>query len=275
MAKSVLDAPQFQDEAAAFEYVEARLWPHGARCPHCQETKRIARVASQRTKPSARHPEGKLTVGLWRCYQCKGRFTVRLGTIFETSHLPLRLWLQVIHLMCASKKGISTRQVQRMLQCSMKTAWFLTMRIREAMKPGSATPLGGLGMTVEADETELTRSRKSKKISGHKRRHNPLVVSLIERGGPIRSMMLDHRGVMNVIRSNVHRDSRLVTDKAQHYKFPPVAKHESVDHFQIRMDARRRAYQQRRRFFQRAQARPCRHLSARRSTALAALSQRI
>jgi transposase-like protein len=90
--------------------------------------------------------------------------------------------------------------------------------------------LGGAGKTVEADETELTRSRKSKKIDGHRRRDNAVVVSLVERGGKQRSVMLDHRGVMNVVRRNVHPESRLVTDKAQHYKFPPVASHESVDH---------------------------------------------
>ena len=86
-------------------------------------------------------------------------FTVRMGTIFETSHLPLHLWLQVIHLMCASKKGISTRQIQRMLRCSMKTAWHLTHRIREAMRAGSLSPMGGPGKIVEVDETLQARSK--------------------------------------------------------------------------------------------------------------------
>jgi transposase-like protein len=78
---------------------------------------------------------GKTTrPGLCKCYACKKPFTVRMGTIFESSHLALHLWLQVIHLMCASKRGISTRQIQRMLDCSMKTAWFLGHRIRGAVK---------------------------------------------------------------------------------------------------------------------------------------------
>jgi hypothetical protein len=143
----------------------------------------------------------------------------------------LHLWLQVIHLMACSKKGISTRQIQRMLQCSMKTAWFLGHRIRLAMDPGAADPLGGAGMTVEADETELAKSRKTKRPVGFRRRtHNPKVLSLVERGGNIRSVTLDHHGVGKHLRALVHEDSRLVTDKAQHYKFRGFKQHDSVDH---------------------------------------------
>lgn len=220
MAKSVFSAPQFQSEAAAFAYVEAALWPNGPVCPHCRETARLGRLQGKSTRP-----------GLFKCYACKQQFTVRIGTIFEDSHLPLHLWLQVIHLMCANKKGIATRQIQRMLSCSMKTAWFLGHRIREAMTPdGSVGPLGGSGKTVEADETELAKSRKTKRPAGHRRSDNPRVLSLVERGGNIRSVSLDHRGVGRHLRQMLHKDSRLVTDKAQHYALPPVASHESVDH---------------------------------------------
>ncbi len=221
MAKSVLCAPQFQAETAAFEYVEAALWPNGPVCPHCGETARLGRLNGKATRP-----------GLHKCYACKQQFTVRIGTIFEDSHLPLHLWLQVIHLFCASKKGIATRLFQRMLNCSMKTAWFLGHRIREAMTPlADVGPLGGSGKTVEADETELARSRKTKRPADFRRKsHTPVVLSLVERGGNIRSVTLDHRGVTKHLRSMVHKDSRLVTDSAQHYKFPPVASHESVDH---------------------------------------------
>jgi transposase-like protein len=149
MAKHVLSAPHFQDEAAAFAYVEARLWPNGPVCRHCGEAERVGKLQGKTTRP-----------GLYKCYRCRKPFTVRMGTIFESSHLPLHLWLQVIHLMCASKKGIGSRQIQRMLQCSMKTASFLTHRIREAMKgnPAEFSPLGGAGKTVEADE----KGRKSR-----------------------------------------------------------------------------------------------------------------
>jgi len=220
MADSVLNAAHFQSETAAFEYVEAALWPNGPVCPHCGETARVGRLNGKATRP-----------GLHKCYSCKGQFTVRVGSIFEDSHLPLHLWLQVIHLFCCSKKGIATRQIQRMLNCSMKTAWFLGHRIRAAMGPGAdAGPLGGSGKIVEADETEFGRSRKSRKPKGHQRRDNARVLALVERGGNVRSVTLDHRGVGRHLRKLVHKDTRLVTDKAQHYALPPVAEHDSVDH---------------------------------------------
>lgn len=232
MAKSVLSDNRFHSEEAAFDYVEKQLWPNGPVCPHCgnAEANKIGRLASVRSKPSKKHPEGVERHGLRKCYACRGQFTVRKGTIFEDSALPLRLWLQAIHLLCASKKGISTRQLQRMLGCGMKTAWHLGHRIRLAMDPGAAGPLGGEGMTVEADETEITRSRKSRRIPGRKRRDNPRVFSLVERGGNIRSHALDHRMVGPLVRQHVHEASRLVTDMAQHYKFSGHAAHESVDH---------------------------------------------
>lgn len=181
MAKSVLNAPHFQNEKAAFAYVEAHLWADGRSCPHCG--------VIDASKPM----NGKTTrIGLYKCYACRKPFTVRQGTIFEGSHLPLHLWLQVILLMCASKKGISTRQIQRMLSCSMKTAWFLGHRIREAMAPGSdAEPLGGKGKIVEADETYIgtadgTRGRKAWGGMRNKQK----VMSLVERGGNIRSQRI-------------------------------------------------------------------------------------
>src|ERR1700733_12942066 len=145
MANPVLSAPHFHNEEAAFGYVEAHLWPEGPVCPHCGncDQKRIGRLTGKTTRP-----------GLRKCYACRKPFTVRMGTVFEDSHLPLRLWIQAIHLLCASKKGISTRQLQRMLGCGMKTAWHLGHRIREMMAPASdAGKLGGSGKTIEADET--------------------------------------------------------------------------------------------------------------------------
>jgi transposase-like protein len=225
MAKSVLSAERFHNEVAAFEYVEAQLWPNGPVCPHCEnaDASKIGRLQGKTTRP-----------GLYKCYvkECRKPFTVRIGTIFEDSHLPLRLWLQAIHLLCSSKKGISTRQLQRILSCGMKTAWHLGHRIRFAMAPGgSLGPLGGAGKVVEADETELARSRKTKRPADFRRKtHNPIVMSLVERGGDIRSTFLDHRSAMGVIRQNVHHETSLVTDTAARYKFAPVASHEVVDH---------------------------------------------
>ncbi len=184
MARPVLDADHFHNEDAAFEYVEAQLWSHGPVCPHCQndDPTKIGRLTGKSSR-----------TGLRKCYACRKTFTVRIGSIFEDSHFPLRLWLHAIQLNTASKKGVSTRQIQRTFNCSMKTAWFLMHRIRHAMAPdGSVGPLGGSGKTVEADETELARSRKTKRPAGVRRKtHNPVVVSLVERGGDIRSTMLD------------------------------------------------------------------------------------
>jgi len=221
MAKSVLSDIRFHSEEAAFDYVEAKLWTNGPVCPHCRATgDKIGRLAGKTTRP-----------GLRKCYACRKPFTVRIGTIFEDSHLPLRLWLQAIHLLCSSKKGISTRQLQRTLGCGMKTAWHLGHRIRFAMTPGGDVgPLGGADKIVEADETALTNSRKTKRKAGVRKKPHAIVLSLVERGGNTRSVVLDHRGVARHLRKNIHHASRLVTDKAPYYIHPPVAAHESVDH---------------------------------------------
>jgi transposase-like protein len=230
MANSVLNTDRFHSEAAAFAYVESQLWPTGhPTCPHCGEIDRLGRLEGVRSKASKKHPEGVERHGLWKCYACRQQFTVRVGTIFEDSHLPLRLWLQAIHLLCASKKGISTRQLQRMLNCSMRTAWHLGHRIRFAMDPVAFDPMGGAGKTVEADETEIAPSRKTKRKPGHRRGDNIKVLSLVERGGEVRSVVIDHRTIGGMVVNHIHPDTRLVTDKASHYN-AAVAKHESVDH---------------------------------------------
>lgn len=223
MAKSVLSADHFHNEEAAFDYVERHLWVDGPVCPFCGETSRIGRLDGKTTR-----------AGLRKCYACKKPFTVRIGTIFEGSHLKLHLWLQVIHLMCSSKKGISTREIQRLLQCSMKTAWFLTHRIREAMAPASdAGPIGGSGKTVEADETFLAKSPKTRRYQDEKRhaKSAPMVFSLVERGGDIRSVPLDHRSVRKALRKHLDFASRLVTDQAMHYRnVMKKGQHEAVNH---------------------------------------------
>lgn len=229
MAKSVLSAPHFQDETAAFAYVEAHLWPHGPVCPHCGnvDQAKIGKLQGKTTRP-----------GLYKCYvkECRKPFTVRIGSIFEDSHLALHLWLQVIHLMCCSKKGIATRQVQRLLNCSMKTAWFLTHRIRETMKRDGGIfepPLGGEGKFVEVDETYVGRKpgRKVRPGAGHM---NP-VVALVEREGSVRSFHVPNvRGetLRTVIARNADRASHLRTDELPAYTGIGwnFASHEAVKH---------------------------------------------
>ena len=220
MAKSVLSDLRFHNEEAAFEYVESQLWPTGPVCQHCQGTgDKIGRLTGKTAR-----------IGLRKCYACRKQFTVRIGTIFEDSHLPLRLWLQAIHLMCASKKGISTRQLQRMLGCGMKTAWHLGHRIRHAMAPGgSLEPMGGAGKTIEADDMEMGKSPKTRKRPDG-RKSNVKVLSLVERGGNVRSVVIDHRGIGPLFHEHFDRKSRLVTDSAPIFKFVGAAKHEAVDH---------------------------------------------
>lgn len=140
---SVLSAPYMHDEAAAFAHVEAMLWADGPVCPHCGVVDSAYRLTGVRTKSSKKNPEGKERHGLWKCRECRKQFTVRKGTIFEESHLPLHLWLQAIHLMVSSKKGISSHQLHRVLGITYKSAWFLTHRIRECMRDGALAPMGG------------------------------------------------------------------------------------------------------------------------------------
>ena len=144
MAKPVLYDPQFLSEAAAFDYVEGRLWPEGPICPHCGATAdKIGRLEGVRSKPSKKNPEGVLQIGLRKCYACRGRpLRCAWARFSRIATCRLRLWLQAIHLFCASKKGISTRQLQRMLDCGMKTAWYLGHRIREMMDPRQRWPAG-------------------------------------------------------------------------------------------------------------------------------------
>jgi len=210
VAKSVFDAPQFKTEEGAFAYVEAHLWPNGPVCPHCGncDGERIRKMQGKTTR-----------LGLYKCNECRKPFTVRMGTIFESSHLALHLWLQVIHLMCASKKGISTRQIQRMLRCSMKTAWFLTHRIREAMRDGDLSPFGGEGVAVEADETFIGSTGEPMKWGGYA--HKMKVLSLIDRStGKARSMVVDKVNlatIQPIVKANILAESRLMTDEANCY----------------------------------------------------------
>ena len=230
MAKSVLSEKHFQDEEAAFAYVEARLWPNGPICPFCGATEEhVGRLQGKTTRP-----------GLRKCYACKKPFTVRMGSIFESSHLALHLWLQVIHLMCASKKGISTRQIQRMLQCSMKTAWFLTHRIREAMADGALSPLGGEGKYLEADTTYIGGKERNKHVS----KRDPkkiggagklIVHSLVERNGRVRSHHIPNVSgytLRPILKAHADFKSALMTDTAGGYLHigREFAQHEMVDH---------------------------------------------
>lgn len=220
---SNLNAVQFRDEQAAYDYVESKLWPSGPVCPHCGncDQTRITLLQGKSTR-----------IGTRKCKDCRKPFTVKVGTIFEDSKAPMTHWLQAIYLMCSSKKGISTRQLQRMLGGSMRTAWHMGHRIRLAMAPAAdAGPIGGEGVTVEADETYLAKSPKTRKPAGQPLHAKPApqVLSLVERNGRIRSMHLDDKNIRGALAKHLDERSRLVTDGSNVYKFQ-VEKHESVDH---------------------------------------------
>ena len=232
---SILNRPYFYDEPKAFGHVEAILWPQGPVCHHCGSMEKPYRLTGVRSKASKKNPEGVERHGLYKCKDCRGQFTVRMGTIFEESHVPLHKWLQAIHLMCASKKGISAHQMHRTLEITYKSAWFLCHRIREAMRSDSSIPLGGLGKIVEVDETFVGMKIGFKRSRGSV--HKMKVLSLVERGGHIRSQrlaMLSRVGIEQAIRDNVHPESRIMTDTAAYYRKPLLgfAGHETVNHEQ-------------------------------------------
>jgi transposase-like protein len=226
--------PYFQDEAAARAMIEGVRWPNGPVCPHCTESARQYATKKE---------------GRWRCGNpdCRKDYSVTNGTVMESSHIPLTQWLMAFYLLSSSKKGISSHQLMRSLGCTYKSAWFLSHRIREAMKSGGfMSPMGGAGKIVEADETyhgkretaaKLSRGRiakptKSGKSGGAQKRQ---IVSLVERGGAVRSFHVastDKYEVGRIVRKNVAKESRLHTDESRLYVEvgKEFAAHETVNH---------------------------------------------
>jgi transposase-like protein len=206
---SVLSEPRFHDPQTALEHVETVLWPNGPVCPHCGATDRIYHLKGRSTKPGVR-----------KCGHCLKLFTVTVGTIFESSHIPLNKWLQALHLMCSSKKGISSHQLHRTLEVAYRTAWFMSHRIREAMRDGSLGPLGGANNAVEADETFIGRKEGVPAPKGGYS-HKHIVLGLVERGGRVRSVHLNtltSEEVGRLVRENIDRESWLMTDEGRHYR---------------------------------------------------------
>ena len=217
---------RFTNADAARKHLEALLWADGRNCPHCGVVNESTLLKGQSTRP-----------GVYWCNACQKPFSVTVGTLYERSKVPLNTWLYATHLLCSSKKGISSHQLARMLGVTYKTAWFMAHRIREAMKPaeGSAPPLGGAGKIVEADETYVGKKDGKRKAPGaggmaHKR----TVLSLVERGGKIRSFKIGSASrdeIGPAIRANVHPESTLHTDGSQVYRGLAMTDgHESVDH---------------------------------------------
>lgn len=226
---SVLSKPYFHDEAAAFEYLESVIWNGSPTCPHCGAVDRISAI-----KPNV---EKRVRIGLKKCGHCKQQFTVKVGTVFEHARMPLHKMLQAVYLMTSSKKGVSAHQLHRTLEVTYKTAWFLAHRIREAMRDGSLAPFGGNGGPVEVDETYFGKKEgvvKARKARGFGHKHR--IVSLIDRetgaARSIHSEQLQKDEVANIVRANVAKEARLMTDESGFYKAVgrEYASHESVLH---------------------------------------------
>lgn len=220
----------FHDETAARTFLEEQRWPDGPYCPHCGELENVTRMKGKSHRP-----------GLHQCNSCRQTFTVTVGTLYERSKVPLHKWLMATHLLCASKKGISAHQLHRMLGVTYKTAWFMTHRIREAMRETDPDPLGGKDKTVEVDETYISGIKwvyhnKKGWIRQRKRgNEQKKVLTLVERDGKARSFhvpRVNAKTVRKVMVTQIDRDSGLMTDEANIYTGvgKEFAKHEFVTH---------------------------------------------
>ena len=210
---SVLSKPHFHDEAKAFAFLEAVLWPDGPTCPHCGAADRIYPLQGKTHR-----------VGLKKCGHCRKQFTVKVGTVFESSHVPLTKWLQAAYLLCSSKKGISSHQLHRLLGVTYKTAWFMTHRIREAMRDGAFDVFGTDGGVVEVDETFIGNDRTIKphgQKQGRGYAHKHKILALVDRTtGKARAMVVDDLKAATltpILQENIAREARVMTDEAAHY----------------------------------------------------------
>ena len=221
---SQFSAPHFQSVEAARTYLEALRWGADRICPHCGTVN-----ASFATKKP----------GVYRCQSkgCRKDFSVTTKSVMESSHIKLNVWLQAFYLMASSKKGVSSHQLHRTLGVTYKTAWFLSHRIREAMRAGGlmAPMMGGKGGIVEVDETYIGRLQgEPKRKAGAA--HKNTVLTLVERGGASRSFHIDGNragDILPIIRANVSKNAHLMTDEASYYKVIAdiqELKHDTVNH---------------------------------------------
>jgi transposase-like protein len=234
--KTSLNAPHFHDDNKAREYLESIRWPNGPVCPHCGTVS----ANHYRLEGKGGDKGQKARPGLLKCCEkaCRKQFSVTVGTVFERSHIPLSKWLMAAHLLCCSKKGISSHQLMRTLGVTYKTAWFLSHRIRHAVASPVPTVMGAEGGIVEADETyfgnKYTGSKKPQRWqrAGHGHKHT--VFALVERGGPMRSFHIrkdTFKGIQKALKV-VSPDAHVMTDSHRMYTniMRPFASHEIVNH---------------------------------------------
>ena len=223
-----LTNPIFHDEEAARAYLEKSRWAKGVSCPHCGGTEKCTKLAGRKHRP-----------GLYQCGDCRQQFTVTVGTVFERSKVPLNKWLLATHLMASSKKGYSAHQLHRTLGVTYKTAWFMSHRIREAMRDDSSVDFGAGGGTVEVDETfighdKTIKPKHSKKGRGYHHKHK--VLALVDRStGRARSMVVDDlkaKTLVPILKENISKDATVYTDEASQYQgiAKDFAAHDYVRH---------------------------------------------
>jgi len=213
----------FTNEDKAREFLEASRWPDGPVCPFCGQLDTVARLGGKSMGP-----------GWYFCSNCRDKFTVRVGTIYERSHIPLHKWLLATHLVFASKKGMSALQLSRMLGITYKSSWFMCHRIREALTPASATPIGGESKVVEADESFIGGKAKNRAYA-KKEPTKHAVLTLVERDGKSRSFHIANvkaKTLREKIVTTVSRKSHLMTDELASYEKvgKEFANHGTVNH---------------------------------------------
>lgn len=214
MSNSILSAQYFHDEQAAYDFVEARLWPHGPVCPKCGVINGHYKLKGKSTR-----------IGVYKCKACRKPFRVTVNTVFESSHIPLRVWLQAVFLIASSKKGISSNQLSRALRITVNSAWFMSHRIREAMREGNLAPFGVNGGAVEVDETYIGTDHTIKPVGDMRSyglKHKFKVLALVDRtSGQSRSFVVDDikaKTVHPIVRENLAREARLMTDENRIYR---------------------------------------------------------
>ncbi len=228
MATSIFDQPRFKDPESARQYLESLRWPNGAFCPHCGGADRQSKLEGKAHRP-----------GVYECNHCHQQYTVTVGTVFERSKIQLHKWLMAATLLAASKKGMSSHQLHRMLGVTYKTAWFMSHRLREAMKDDGGI-LGGGGQVLEADETFWGNIKGRKPRGGRSGRggggdHKHKILALVERNGRTRSFHIanvDHKTLKPILQAQIAKDTHLMTDAASHYRHLDggFISHEMVNH---------------------------------------------
>ena len=224
----------YTDENAARDHLEALNWPDGPVCPHCGVVNEATKLSGKSTRP-----------GVYKCRPCRKPFSVTVATVFERSKIALNTWVHAVDIYTASKKGFSAHQLHRTLGVTYKTAWFMAHRIREAMteQKGPKNPMGGEGKIVEADETYIGKKADKPKVKtdgtpflkGGRATHKIAVVSLVERGGKVRSFKVDRADgdtIRNILFTNVKRSTELHTDESSLYTYvgKSYSAHETVNH---------------------------------------------